>query len=275
VGVTQHPREAWEEAGYRIADHTGSPPVDPLELWYTVNHYPALLRLATSDPVAFFRAVQRGYVRDRGYSIGYSWGYWPDGSEWELRGMDYRNAANAADDPERVDENRHSVSLFFVVVGQGAAGQPATGPQITAARRRLELVHEAAGRELPNIEHADLEPTQCAGAGISAQTAAGMFLPRPTTPPTPTQGVPTMYRLVITQRPPWPSSVELTVTAFEVLHNKSGVTGQVDTRAGVPTVTGADHELVEILRDRRPVGPSPFVGAWSDPTLHAAWEAAR
>lgn len=168
-------REQWEEPGYRIADHTNSPPVNPAELRYTVNHYPAAKTIG-ADPVAWFRAAQRAWVIERGYSLGYGWGYWPDGREVEVRGWDYRNAANDVPDHPG-DENRRSVAFLLVVPGLRDAGQPATPAQVAAVQRRLADVHARAGRPLPNLVHGDLERTACAGAGVNRQTALGLFLP--------------------------------------------------------------------------------------------------
>lgn len=168
-------REQWEEPGYRIREHTGAPPVDPTELRYTVNHYPGAKSIG-GDPVTWFRAAQRAWVIARGYSLGYGWGYWPDGTEIEVRGWDYRNAANDVPDHPG-DENRQSVALLLVVPGLGDAGQPATPAQVAAVQRRLREVHDRCGRELPNLVHGDLETTECAGAGVNRQTALGLFLP--------------------------------------------------------------------------------------------------
>lgn len=194
-------REQWEEPGYRISEHTGSPPVDPARLLYTVNHYPAVTSITTLDPAAWFRAVQRGYVDDprRGYSLGYNWGYWTDGTEVEVRGWEYRNAANDVQgDPKGEDENRISLSFLIVVPGLGTGALPATHAQIEAVQARLADIHTVCGRPLPNIVHGDLEPTQCAGAGINAQTHAGLFLPPDTIPPQPApeEPVPIILRVV-------------------------------------------------------------------------------
>lgn len=175
-------REQWEEPGYRIGEWSTSPPVDPADLLYTVNHYPAA-SVISSDPVTWFRAQQRAAVRTRGYSLWYSWGYWPDGTEFEVRGWDYRNAANSVPS-EPGDENRWSVSFLLVVPGLGDQGQPATDAQIEAVRWRLVDVYDRTGHIMPNIVHSDLEPTGCAGAGVNRQTHAGMFQPIPPAPPT-------------------------------------------------------------------------------------------
>ena len=75
------------------------------------------------------------------------------------------------------------MALLLVVPGLGDAGPPATPAQFVAVQRRLADIHTRVGRPLPNIVHGDLEPTQCAGAGINHQTHTGLFLP--VTPPTP------------------------------------------------------------------------------------------
>jgi hypothetical protein len=178
-------REEWEEPGWTIAEHTGSGPVNPGELEFTVNHYPAANSISPNDPKGYARSLQRNYVNTRDYSVGYNWMYWRDGTEVELRGWDFRNAANdVPNDPGGENENRISVALLFAVPGQGDAGQAATPEALAAAQARLSDVFARCGKTMPNIVHGDLEPTQCAGAGINHQTHTGQMLPtKPIAPP--------------------------------------------------------------------------------------------
>lgn len=182
-------RSQWEEPGWRIGDHTGSPPVDLAALQWIVLHYPAG-PLPTVSHVAWLRQLQRYSVNSRGYSLYYNWSIWTTGERGEIRGYDYRNAANDA--PGRPgNENLQSVSLLLVVGGSGTTAAGATPPQIVAVREAVAEIRARCGRHLPIIGHGDLEPTGCPGGGISAQLADGLFEPTQTptpTPPTPAPG---------------------------------------------------------------------------------------
>jgi hypothetical protein len=167
-------RTQWEQAGYTIAEHTTSPPVDVTELDAVVIHYPAHAGpIGTGSFTTYTQNLQRSYVDHRGYSVGYSWLYWPDGTEVELRGYDYRNAANAVPDDPRA--NRRTLALLVVVDGQN----PATAAQVAAIRARRHEINRRTGRRIPSTRHRDLEPTVCPGAGLADQQAAGLFEPDP------------------------------------------------------------------------------------------------
>lgn len=163
-------RDRWEEPGYRVADHTTSPPVDFDALDTIVVHYPGG-RVTVTDPVHYVRAVQRSYVSVRRYSIGYNVGVWLDGTEIELRGDAFRNAGNAVAGDDGAT-NRRTLSIFVIVDGQA----PAAGVQVQTVRRIVDRVQRRVGRPLAVVGHGELEPTACPGAGISAQLTAGMFV---------------------------------------------------------------------------------------------------
>lgn len=165
------PRSSWEERGWTVAEHTTSPAVKPHELSDVVLHYPGSTGpITTLDPRNYARGQQRAYVNSRGYSIGYSWCYWPDGTELELRGWDFRNAANAVPG-DGGWTNRITLALQIIVGGQDRA----TAAQITSVRRRLRMIDERVGRPLGLTDHGVLEPTGCPGAGIREQRLAGLF----------------------------------------------------------------------------------------------------
>lgn len=168
-------RAQWEQPGYRVVDHSTSPPVDPTALTDVVIHYPGTTGpITTLDPVVWTQNLQRSYVDSRGYSVGYNFGYWADGTEIELRGWDFRNAANAV--PGDKGANLRTLSLLIIVGAQS----PATGAQIDAVRARRAQINNRTGRNIGRLGHGDLEPTTCPGAGIAAQLTAGLFDPQPT-----------------------------------------------------------------------------------------------
>lgn len=177
-------RTEWEQAGYRVGDHTRSPLVDLAALDEIVIHYPgATGPISTLSPITYVQNLQRWSVnrpKPQNHSIGYSFGYWADGTEIELRGYDYRNAANAVPG-DRGATNRRTLSLLVIVGRQ----DPATAAQIAAVRRRRQEINTRTGRLIPSTSHRDLEPTTCPGAGIAAQAAAGMFEPSPIPNPQP------------------------------------------------------------------------------------------
>lgn len=173
-------RTDWEQARYRVADHTTSPPVDVGALVDVVIHYPGTSGpITTLDPIVWTQNLQRSYVDGRGYSVGYNFGYWADGTEIELRGYDYRNAANAVNgDPTA---NRRTLSLLVIVGGQN----PATAAQLEAVRARRAEINARTGRDIGLKPHGALEPTQCPGTGIGDQITAGLFNPQPAPIPPP------------------------------------------------------------------------------------------
>lgn len=180
-------RHQWEQAGYTVAEHTNSPPVDPADIFRVILHYPGTSSVWSYDAIDYTRSLQRAYADQRGYSLGYSWLYMPDGTEVEVRGWRYRNAANAVNG-DNGDTNRTTLSLLIVQ----PIGQPATGAQIVAVRERRRKIDTVCNRRVPAEPHGNLEPTACPGREIRSQWAAGMFDYSPTAPPEPDPEVPDM-----------------------------------------------------------------------------------
>jgi len=130
-----------------------------------------------TDVAAYLRAIQTAYVRDRRYSIGYSFAIDHLGDVWELRGWDIRCAANVG--------NNHRTLALLLIVDQD---EPATTAQLEAARSYVAELERRTGRAVAVTGHGQLPGarTACPGAGLRAQIAAGDFRPAaPPTPPTP------------------------------------------------------------------------------------------
>lgn len=161
-------RAAWEVPGYRIDEHTRSRPVRWSDVDSVVIHYTADKR-ANPDTAAYVRAMQRSYVDNRGYSLGYSVAVDQDGISWEIRGTDHMPAAN-------VGYNDRTFVVLCLVDWQDAAN-PA---MVDKVRSIVSWARQQAGRTLPVIGHRDLAATRCPGDGLYAQIKEHVFEPQPT-----------------------------------------------------------------------------------------------
>ncbi len=181
---TVHPRSSWVDPRYPV---TG--PVAP---WSTIDtaaiHYTAADNLIDGDPgehaenlPAYIRAMQKAYVDQRGYSLGYWWAVDWLGGVWQIRGWEIKSAANAG-------HNEHTGPILVLVDGN----DPATD---LAARSIRCLIAEGQrlARDTWAIKgHGQLRretgigtPTACCGIGLQAQIDAGVFVPRTEPPPDP------------------------------------------------------------------------------------------
>ncbi len=176
--VFDRPRTAFEQPGYRIAEHTGSGPVRWSLVRRVVIHYTA----AKTNPVlatavaAKLAASQRDYVdnREAHVSIGYTGAADQAGLLWQLRGEEYECAANGTR-----AINIDAVALLCLVNGTDAANPP----MVDAVRRFVAWAEGRAGRELAIVGHGTIHPTQCPGPGLHSQITAGTFRPIPPSPP--------------------------------------------------------------------------------------------
>ena len=160
-------REAWELPGERIAD--GSPPPQNAGIIdTTVVHWPGFA-LDDSTPVAIAHALQsmqRDYLRNRGYSLGYLWLVDPTGVAWEIRGFDYKSAANKG-------HNDHTAPLLVTVNGD----EPVTAVAWRTVRALSAEYSERSNRDYLTrpVPHSDLDgaATACPGDTVRTQIAAG------------------------------------------------------------------------------------------------------
>ncbi|MFH2009706.1 MAG: hypothetical protein ABI333_24140, partial [bacterium] len=88
-----HDRTEWQDPAYPV---TSTSWMNINALQYITLHYIGGDGVNLSDIPQFLRNNQLDYVLNRGYSLGYNSAVSLDGDEWEIRGFDYRCAANGA-----------------------------------------------------------------------------------------------------------------------------------------------------------------------------------
>jgi hypothetical protein len=200
--ATVHPRSSWVDPRYPV---TG-----PATNWGRIDtaviHYTAADNLIDGDPgehasnlPAYLRSINKAYwtAPNRGYAIGYWWAVDWLGGVWQLRGWDIKSAANAT-------HNEHTAPILVLVDGND-------GATLEAAQSIRCLIAETgriAGRPVVDITgHGWLTgaKTECPGAGLRAQIAAGDFVPRPPEPlpePTP-EPIEDDDMMIAIYRPAW------------------------------------------------------------------------
>lgn len=173
--TTYHPREEWQDPKY--------PVFGPLDQAFNndrvVIHYTAADNLIDGDPgehadnlPAYMRAMQKSYVINRGYSLGYLFAVDWLGGVWQIRGWEYQSAANEG-------ENATTWPILVLVDGD----DPATE---YAARSIRAIVSEAArraGRAQIIVGHRQIGATSCPGRGLQRQVDDGTFQPSDTPEP--------------------------------------------------------------------------------------------
>lgn len=176
--MTHHLRSEWQSPAQPVK---GPSPVPWSSIDTVSIHYTAAGKIPSSIP-GYLRAIQNDYLTDpkRGYSIGYNFAADQTGDTWELRGFDIKCAAN-------LDHNGHTVAILVLVDG----ASPMNAAMLGAVRGLIVQIEARAGRRLAVIGHGQLQnpnhPTQCPGAGVVAQIAAGALNVR-TVPKTPVGG---------------------------------------------------------------------------------------
>jgi hypothetical protein len=161
-----------------------------------VIHYTAAADVPDGDRpdevAAYLRAIQQDYVTNpnRGYSIGYMFAVDQHGGQWQLRGWEYRSAANNG-------HNDHTMPILCLVDGDRAA----TAVAVDAVRRLVAEGARRAGRELAIVGHGDIGATSCPGVGLAAQVRAGVFTP--VTEPDPVPPTSEDVQMIAIYRPAW------------------------------------------------------------------------
>ena len=168
--VVWHPREDWT---------TTIPVTGPdFPVWSEITdgivvHYPGHNNLPTS-PVGVPRHLREShadYVNRRGYSYGYNFVIDPFGEVWQVRGWDFRNAANKGTNdksdpryrPYNVNYKTISVQVMYPVDGA------VNDSQMVALRDFVDVIWGLAGRELDVTVHQDWDKTSCCGADLIAR----------------------------------------------------------------------------------------------------------
>ncbi len=168
-----HPRSVWEDPRNPV---TGPPPVGGEHT--LVMHWPGSSSVPTSFTATCdaLRAMDRDYRQNRGYSLGYSWAISRDGHAIEVRGDDYRNAANKGD---KVQGNANTWSRSILLFCGVNTQKSVTQAQIAAVH---ELIRARGYASFDQQVHLDVDYTQCAGSDITVAVRSGTFRTSPQPP---------------------------------------------------------------------------------------------
>jgi hypothetical protein len=181
---TVHARSTWVDPRYPI---TG-PPAPWAAIDTAVIHYTSADDLIDGDPgehadnlPAYIRAMQRSYVDARGYSLGYWWAVDWLGGVWQIRGWEFKSAANAG-------HNDHTGPILVLVDGNDPATREATHSircLIAEGQRRSRDTWAIKGHGQLRRETGIGTATACCGTGLQRQVDDGEFVPRLEPVPTP------------------------------------------------------------------------------------------
>jgi hypothetical protein len=130
-----------------------------------VIHYPGHDGVG-DDTARDLANSQRYYATNRGYSLGYNAVVDRAGVLWQVRGIDYRNAANKG-------ANNTSVSVQMRV----NLDEPGSTAAVTRVRRFVADVERWCGHPLKVLGHRDVGATACPGDAIYNQITTGEFDP--------------------------------------------------------------------------------------------------
>lgn len=179
--ATYHRRESWVDRRYPIL----GPAANMAAVDTAVIHYTGADDLIDGDPgehaenlPAYFRAMQRNYVDSRGYSLGYWFGVDWLGGVWQVRGWEYRSAANAG-------HNLSTCPILVLVDGNDMA----TAAAVRSVQAIIAEGQRRSSKAWRIVGHGQLKgaATACPGVGLRAQITAGVFVPSflPPAPPPP------------------------------------------------------------------------------------------
>lgn len=161
----------------------GTPPrMNPARLTEMTVHYTGAPRVAlTADQVpGYIKSIERGHLaRTSSHfsAVGYNFAIDKWGRIWELRGFDYRNAANGTSS---------NTTSFSVCVLVGVEDNHPTR-EITAALQALYAEGcRRAGRQLVVKGHREHKATACPGSALMDLVGSGQIQRQPVKPaPTP------------------------------------------------------------------------------------------
>ena len=166
------PVEAWQDPVHPVK---GANPTPWLETAWVLHHAGINEDVAPEDTAGWLLSTDKYYRDVRGYSLGYNYAVNNvDGSLWEIRGKNWKNAANVG---EKVEGNFNSQSRSVLVLA--AADAPASSVAVGTLREFL-----ATEPAYLILGHRDVEWTACPIDHIYAQFEAGVFAVPPPPPPT-------------------------------------------------------------------------------------------
>jgi hypothetical protein len=171
-----NPQSAWEKPGEAI---DGPSPKGKPEYW--VIHYPG--STSSYEPMTddeMIKTLQQGqaqYLRDRGYSYGYSVVVSQSGSAWAARGLEGFPGVrvyNPASNPGKKRQDQQGNTQNFNAISRSI--QIAVGAQNEASPAAVKTVNEIiATQDWPVLVHSDVDYTACAGEGVTAQVRTGVI----------------------------------------------------------------------------------------------------
>ena len=161
-----HPREHWQSSSQPVS--SGNKYIVG-NVHTAVCHWPGAAsnwKPPTSDDgvANYLRSTQNDYVTNRGYSLGYNFHIsqtpYP-GNVWEIRGFDFRNAANNGDKGQyaNINWNDFTVSMQFAA----SESWPMTADQQLASRYLLQHFDDHHNETLDLKGHRDSDGTTCPG----------------------------------------------------------------------------------------------------------------
>lgn len=160
------PRSTWELTKFPV---TGSVAL-PDQWLYNTIHWPGA-NVNPNEPIKLLQAMQIAWVNSKGYSLGYNFAVFPDGTGYEIRGFDIRCAANGSQ-----PVNIPGVAILMVVPDVHTDPTP---EMIKGVQEIVRMTRILVGRELDIVGHRDVrpEPTQCPGDVIETMIMDGKFEP--------------------------------------------------------------------------------------------------
>jgi hypothetical protein len=152
-------RRAWQDSKVPVV----GPSFRAENVNTVVVHYTADKNIP-QDVAQYLRNIQSAYTKGRGYSVGYNCAVDQRGRSWELRGFDFKCAANK-------DANNYSFAILMLVDGDDRA----TPAALAEARRVVGLVNGVVKKKCRVVGHFQVGATACPGSGLKQDLADGLF----------------------------------------------------------------------------------------------------
>ena len=167
-------REEWQPAEHPIS----GPRQNTGQITHGRAHFTAATRIG--DPVAFLRMTQRDYKVNRGYSVGYLYAVDTLGVVYELRGTDFRSAANNGDKPpyDTYNLNPYTAPVLFLVDGHNRLTTDQARSGRAVYRYMQQRTIDAGGKAWISssaLPHSESDNTNCPGNGIRLDIAEGLL----------------------------------------------------------------------------------------------------
>jgi N-acetylmuramoyl-L-alanine amidase len=166
-----HDRTEWQDPAYPVSSGSW---MDINALSYITLHYIGGDGVNLSNIPQFLRNNQLDYVLNRGYSLGYNSAVSLDGDEWEIRGFDYRCAANGEQ-----ATNIPSYSIMLMLQNTWSVPPQSQIDGVRSLVAKIRATAAAAGNSdfLEINGHQDLKATSCPGTEIYNMIQNGTFEP--------------------------------------------------------------------------------------------------